>query len=106
SVAFSVLDIMEKDGITAALSHYKQIRDSGNYRLNESEMNQAGYQLLQSNKAKEAAAMFKLNVEAFPTSFNVYDSYGEALLALGNKKEAIENYLKSVQLNPGSESGM
>src|SRR5437879_4665629 len=69
-------------------------------------MNGVGYEFLQSGKAKEAAFIFKLNVEAFPKSFNAYDSYGEALMALGNKTEAIENYKKSVQLNPHSGSGL
>jgi len=105
SIAYSLVDVMEKDGITAALSFFKKVKDSGNYYLNEREMNDAGYQLLQSNKVKEAAAVFKLNAESYPESFNVYDSYGEALMVLGNKTEAIENYKKSVQLNPGSASG-
>ena len=106
SVAHSVSDVIEKEGITAALSHYKEIKGSANYYLNESEMNMAGYQLLQSGKAEEAASVFKLTVEAFPNSFNAYDSYGEALLALGNKTGAIENYKKSVTLNPGNENGL
>ena len=106
SVAYSLADVIEKDGITNALSHYKRVKDSGDYYLNEGEMNGVGYEFLQSGKAKEAAAIFKLNIEAFPKSFNVYDSYGEALLILGNKTEAIENYKKSLQLNPGSASGI
>jgi CubicO group peptidase (beta-lactamase class C family) len=106
SIAYSLLDVIEKEGIAAALLYYKEVKDSSGYNLNEREMNDAGYQLLQSNKAKEAASVFKLNVGAFPESFNVYDSYGEALMVLGNKAEAIENYKKSVQLNPGSASGI
>jgi CubicO group peptidase (beta-lactamase class C family) len=106
SIAYSLLDATEKEDVSKALSYYKAIRDSGNYYLNETEMNDVGYQFLQSGRTKEAAAIFKLNVEAYPNSFNVYDSYGEALLALGDKNGAIENYLKSVNLNPNSESGL
>ncbi len=106
SVAYSLADVIEKDGVEAALSHYKKVKDSGDYNLSEGEMNNVGYEFLQSGKAKEAAAIFKLNVEAFPKSFNVYDSYGEALMVLGNKTEAIENYKKSVQLNPGNVGGI
>jgi tetratricopeptide (TPR) repeat protein len=61
---------------------------------------------LQSGKIKEAAAIFKLNVDAYPNSWNVYDSYGEALLALDDKENALENYKKSVRLNPGNENGI
>jgi tetratricopeptide (TPR) repeat protein len=107
SVAYSVGNMMEKQGIPAALEYYKGIhKDSTGHYLNEGEMNGTGYQFLQSGKAKEAAAIFKLNTQAFPKSSNVYDSYGEALMALGNKKEAIENYLQSVKMNPGNENGI
>jgi CubicO group peptidase (beta-lactamase class C family) len=106
SAAFSLADRIEKAGIPAALEYYKGIKDSTGYYLNENEMNGTGYQLLQSGKLKEAAAIFKLNTEAFPKSANVYDSYGEALMALGNKTEAIENYKRSVKLNPGNENAI
>ncbi|MEO6730227.1 MAG: serine hydrolase [Ferruginibacter sp.] len=106
SVAYSLADKIDKDGIPAALEYYKRIKDSTGYYLNENEMNATGYQLLQSGKVKEAAAIFKLNTIAFPKSSNVYDSYGEALMALGNKTEGIENYKKSVKLNPGNEGAI
>jgi CubicO group peptidase (beta-lactamase class C family) len=106
SVAYSLADRIEKEGIPATLEYYKGIKDSTGYYLNENEMNQTGYQLLQTGKVKEAAAIFKLNTQAFPKSSNVYDSYGEALMALGNKTEALENYKKSVKLNPGNEGAI
>lgn len=49
---------------------------------------------------------FTPNVEAFPVSFNVYDSSGEAYAAAGEKDLAIKNYEKSAQLNPNSQSGI
>jgi CubicO group peptidase (beta-lactamase class C family) len=106
SVAFSVGDRMEKEGIAPALLYYNRIKDSIGYYLKENEMNMTGYQFLLTGRAKEAAAVFKLNTQAFPKSSNVYDSYGEALMALGNKTEALENYKKSVKLNPGNEVGI
>jgi tetratricopeptide (TPR) repeat protein len=106
SVAYSLADKIDKDGLPAAIEYYKGVKDSPGYYLNEREMNLTGYQFLQSGKVKEAAAIFKLNTQAFPKSSNVYDSYGEALLALGNKAEAFENYKQSVRLNPGNEGGI
>ena len=47
-------------------------------------------------------AIFKLNVEQYPESDNVYDSYGEALLESGDQALAIENYKKSLALNPAN----
>jgi CubicO group peptidase (beta-lactamase class C family) len=106
SVANAVAGRIDKDGIPAALAYYEEIKASSEFYLDENEMNRTGYEFLQSGKVKEAVAVFKLNTIAFPKSSNVYDSYGEALMALGNKTEALENYKKSVKLNPGNEGGI
>ena len=63
-------------------------------------MNISGYELFFADRLEDAATVFNLNVEAFSNSWKVYDSYGEVLLALGQKAEGIENYKKSVELNP------
>ena len=68
-------------------------------------MNQVGYELLQSGKKKEAIEVFKINAETFPKSGNTYDSLGEAYLADGDKKAAIANYKKAVELDPTNENG-
>jgi tetratricopeptide (TPR) repeat protein len=57
-------------------------------------------------KLKYALAIFKINVDAFPYAYNVYDSYGEALLAYGDRQAAIDNYKKSVSLNPENDNGI
>ena len=106
SITNSLLAVLEKDGINAALSYYKSIKDSPDYRLNEGEINMAGYQLMQSHKIKEAVALFKLNIEAFPNSYNTYDSYAEALLISGDTTGSIENYKKSVELNIGNTNAI
>lgn len=106
SMAFTLLNIMVKEGIPAALSYYKVVKDSSNYFLTENDMNLAAYALFESKKIKEASAMCKLNIEINPNSFNVYDSYAEALLLLGDKAQAMENFKKSVKLNPGSVNGI
>jgi tetratricopeptide (TPR) repeat protein len=76
------------------------------YYLSEEEMNTLGYEYLLSKKVKEAIAVFKMNVEAFPESWNVYDSLGEAYAAAGEQDLAISNYEKSLKLNPNSQSGI
>jgi tetratricopeptide (TPR) repeat protein len=48
----------------------------------------------------EAIALFKINVEFYPKSSNVYDSLAEAYMTNGDKDLAIENYKKSLELNP------
>jgi len=69
-------------------------------------LNRLGYSYLGEEEIEKAISVFKINMEAFPNSSNVYDSYGEALLKRGDKGKAIENYLKSVELNPGNKNGI
>ena len=49
--------------------------------------------------------MFTLNAEAFPASYNVYDSRGEAYMKAGDKAAAIRDYKKSVEMNPRNTNG-
>ena len=67
---------------------------------NETELNAYGYQLLQAGDADKAVAILTLNTQRHPTSANVWDSLGEAYVAKGDKKSAIQNFKKSLSLNP------
>ena len=78
--------------------------DSFNQGL-EGALNSAGYSLLTSGKAKEAIELFSMNVRLFPKSWNAYDSLGEAHAVAGQKDLAIQNYSKSLELNPNNASG-
>ena len=99
---------IEAQGIEAAIKQYRAsiIENPEANRVKEGPMNSLGYQYLRSKKVKEAIEIFKLNVEAFPNSSNVYDSLGEAYMEGGNKELAIQNYKKSIELNPNNTSGI
>jgi len=67
----------------------------------ESAINNYGYKFLLAEKnIDKALEFFKKNVQNYPQSANVYDSYAEALLAKGDKKNAMLNYEKAFQLDP------
>ena len=66
----------------------------------ESLLNSLGYRLIQLNKPAKAVEILRLSMESFPESFNTYDSFGEALMAVGETELAIKNYEKSVELDP------
>ena len=106
SLANTLLEVITERGIEAGLEQFKEFKDSDIYSIKENEMNRVGYQLLQSGKVKEAIAVFKLNVESFPKSGNVYDSLGEAYLEDGNKELAIKNYKKSFEINPDNTNAI
>ncbi len=63
-----------------------------------------GTNLLNEEKHIDAIEIFKLNAEAYPKSSNVYDSLGEAYTKSGERELAIENYQKSLDLNPENEN--
>lgn len=92
--------LMKNDFKDANKIFNKISKDDKNYTLTEDEVNSWGYQLIEQGKKNEAMEIFKLNTLLFPKSSNVYDSYGEILETLGNRKEAILNYRKSLELNP------
>lgn len=106
SVAYEVLGVVQEKGIEAGIAHFHTIKDKDTHNLSEEELNGIGYQLMRAGKTEEALQIFKLNVEEFPKGFNVYDSYAEALMNLGQNDAAIENYRKSVEMNPANQNGI
>jgi tetratricopeptide (TPR) repeat protein len=80
-------------------------KDTLQYYWNEDEMNSLGYAFLSTHQERAALAAFEANTRLFPASWNVYDSYGEALLQTGHKEKAIEMYQKSVSLNDKNDNG-
>jgi len=97
---------MMKEGVSKANTLLETIKkDSLHYYLNEDEMNLLGYQFLWNNMNDKAYEVLKLNLELFPASWNSYDSYGEILLKIGRKEEAIKMYKRSIELNPNNDGG-
>jgi len=68
--------------------------------MNQSAINQLGYDYLNQDNKLMAIAIFKANVIAYPESVDVYDSLGEAYLENGNKELAIFNYKKALEIDP------
>ncbi|HMG89199.1 MAG TPA: serine hydrolase [Chryseolinea sp.] len=102
----SIVRAMRKEidtkGAEAGVALYQELKKSTvGYDFGENVLNTLGYSYLDKN-LPAALALLKLNVDLFPTSSNVYDSYAEALVKNNQKDLAIENYKKSVELNPGN----
>jgi tetratricopeptide (TPR) repeat protein len=79
--------------------------ESPKYFFVEDEINGLGYTFLQADKVEQAIELFRINVELFPDSWNVYDSLGEALLRAGSTDEAVAMYERSLVLNPDNTNG-
>ena len=102
SIVSMLADTITQKGIEAGIAQYRELKakQSATYDFAEPELNRLGYQLLRSGKAKEAIEIFKLNVEAYPQGFNTYDSLAEAYMTINERDLSIQNYKKSLELNP------
>jgi len=98
--------ILEK-GVQSAIINYANLKKNRPYDFNfgEAQLNILGYNLMAYERLDDAIEIFNLNVKSYPDSFNPYDSLAEAYMKNGNKELAIQNYEKSVELNPGNENG-
>ena len=91
-------------GTDRAIAWYRSARARGVGRLAPSDLNSLGYRLLGAGQIADAVKVFEANVELYPEDANAYDSLGEGQAAAGNTKAAIENYRKSLAMDPKNEN--
>jgi tetratricopeptide (TPR) repeat protein len=108
SIASVVEKTVNEKGIAAAVAEYRDLKakQPATYDFAEPELNALGYRLMARGKMKEAVEIFKLNVEAYPQGFNTYDSLGEAYMNMNERELAIQNFKKSLELNPKNTSAV
>jgi len=94
--------------LSVFVKKYREFKSNPQRRFidTESPINQFGYFLLNAKRINEAIEIFKLNVEYYPKSANVYDSLGDAYQAAGKKEEAIKSYEKALSINPNYPSSL
>jgi glyoxylase-like metal-dependent hydrolase (beta-lactamase superfamily II) len=105
SAARLVQDAIQAEGTEAGLKKLAELKaQKGRYFFNERQFNSAGYRFLSMGRTDDAIAVFKMNVELFPKSWNVYDSLAEAYASKGETGLAIQNYERSLELNPDNQN--
>ena len=57
------------------------------------------------NKINDALKVYQLNYKDYPNSFTTNDALAETYLKMGEKKEALKFFKKSVELMPDYEYG-
>jgi tetratricopeptide (TPR) repeat protein len=99
-------EVLRTGGVQQAADLYHRLKNEDPRILlfSEERMNTVGYEYLGRGQVKEAIVLFMLNVEAYPESFNVYDSLGEAQMADHQYALAVQNYTRSVEINPGNKN--
>jgi tetratricopeptide (TPR) repeat protein len=99
-------DLLRNQGVETAINYFYSVQKENPEipLFTERQMNSLGYEFLFKKQYNDAIALFKLNVEVFPGSSNVYDSLGEGYMESGQYDMAIINYKKSLDLNPNNSN--
>lgn len=97
-------EYIENKEFDKALTAYLKIRerDSLNPSINERSFNSLGYRALRAENYESAIGIFKMNVELYPESNNVYDSLAEAYLKSGDTLQALSNYKLALERDSGN----
>lgn len=105
SAAEEIGRTIREGGVAAAAARWPEIRDDAGFYVDERELNSLGYRLLlDERRPEEALAVFEMNTQAFPESWNVWDSYAEAHWWVDDLDGVERNYRRALELNPGAES--
>jgi Flp pilus assembly protein TadD len=59
---------------------------------------------MEQSQPQQAVAVLKLAAELYPNSSNAYDSLGEAFQNSGDRQRALENYRRSLSLDPANQN--
>jgi CubicO group peptidase (beta-lactamase class C family) len=93
----------------AVITRYSELKAAGSaspYTLDENTLIGPAYHFLFAGQTDAAIQIFQLEVQDYPKFWNAYDSLGEAYLKAGKKDLSIQNYQKSVELNPQNQGGV
>ena len=96
--------ILNQESIRAAIDYYykQKAKNHNTLLFTEAQINKIGYDFLNKGDTDSATEIFKFNIDVFPESFNVYDSYAEALMNSGNFNLSVVFYKKSLEINPNN----
>ena len=109
SIAEVIYKTLEEKDVQSALQQYDALKKNrpNDYDFRPPELNRLGYYLLTNKKKiEDAVEIFKLNIKVYPKYANGYDSLAEAFMTAGNKREAIKNYAKSLELDPNNTNAV
>ncbi len=104
---YYLIDITEKDLkdstsiiATKYKQHYNKISNEMGYKnaAPEAFINYIGYDALLKKQYDRAEALFQLNIENYPGSNNVYDSYADYSMAKHDSINAIRYYKKALAI--------
>jgi len=99
--------VIKQKGVKAAIRQYRELESTepDSYDFDDKyELSSLSHSLLREKQFTDAIQICELNVEAFPRSWWAYDELAEAYMGAGEKKLAIKNYKKSLELDPANQN--
>jgi tetratricopeptide (TPR) repeat protein len=104
----ALIAIAEMESVQAALKQYHLLKETQpiRYTPDQNSLLLFSYSLLASNQVESAIEVMKLEVEEYPDFWNAYDTLAEIYAAIGENRLAIENYEKSIELNPENQNAV
>jgi imidazolonepropionase-like amidohydrolase len=108
TVSDMLFETFTQIGVEAAIQQYHELKSAHPDAMDfsEDDLNTLGYELLVMKRNKDAIKVLKLNVETYPQSANVYTSLAAAYVEDGDKKLAVENFEKSLRLDPKNRNAI
>ena len=91
---------------TAAIEQVRAQREAhpDHIYVNQAEFNWLGERLLDQHRVHHAIQVLRWNVDLHPDAWNAYHNLGEAYVRAGKREQAIQNYERSLDLNPENEN--
>ena len=101
-------ELAKKQNYQALEKLFENVKKShSRFEIPEGQLNQLGLQLVFNPKvSKNGIAIFELATKLYPKSGNLFDSLAEGYLFIGDKKNAIRNFKKSLELSPSNQNAI
>lgn len=96
---------IQQYGIARSFKNYALLKSSTGrkaYDFSEKQLDKVAYDFLNSQKFKEAIAIFRLNISAYPLSANAKAGLANALLLQGSTRSADQQYVKVRRADPSN----
>ncbi|WBS04643.1 dienelactone hydrolase family protein [Pseudoduganella sp. SL102] len=84
----------------AAAIHQELLAQGPTFKLEPHDLNSWSYALLRDDMLDDSVAIFRFGTQLHAKDANLYDSLGEAQAKAGQREAAIDNYRRSLSLNP------
>ncbi len=100
SPTMQIVRVAKDREVEEVVSIFQKLRKENPDDFKEGDINSLGYFLVNADRLPAAIEIFKINVEAYPDSANVYDSLAEAYMNNGEIDLAIKYYRIALETVP------